>query len=119
MPGAVVRERAQRALPEDGRLITLEVDPRAAEVARANLAAAGLAVVADVRLGSAADTLQQLASAGEQPFDLIFIDADKTGYRGYLDWSLLLSRPRNRQPSRTNTNQLESLSRRATCESVS
>jgi predicted O-methyltransferase YrrM len=82
-----------RALPEDGRLITLEVDQRAAEVARANLAAAGLAAVAEVRLGPAADTLQQLASAGEQPFDLIFIDADKTGYRDYLDWSLRLSRP--------------------------
>ncbi len=82
-----------RALPEDGRLITLEVDPRAAEVARANLDAAGLSAVADVRLGSAADTLQQLASDGEQPFDLIFIDADKTGYRDYLDWSLRLARP--------------------------
>ncbi|MGO9782440.1 MAG: O-methyltransferase [Streptosporangiaceae bacterium] len=82
-----------RALPADGRLITLEVDRRAAEVARANLAAAGLAAVADVRLGPAADTLQELASTGTQPFDLIFIDADKTGYRGYLDWSLRLSRP--------------------------
>ena len=82
-----------RALPEDGRLITLEVDPRAADVARANLAAAGLAAVADVRLGPASETLQQLASAGEQPFDLIFIDADKTGYRDYLDGSLRLARP--------------------------
>lgn len=82
-----------RALPEDGRLITLEVDPRAAEVARANLAAAGLAGLAEVRLGAAGDTLQQLASADEQPFDLIFIDADKTGYRDYLDWCLQLCRP--------------------------
>jgi predicted O-methyltransferase YrrM len=82
-----------RALPEDGRLITLEVDPAAAEVARANLAAAGLAALTEVCVGPAADTLRQLAGAGTQPFDLIFIDADKTGYRGYLDWSLRLSRP--------------------------
>lgn len=82
-----------RALPEGGRLISLEVDPRSAAVAQANLAAAGLAAVAEVRLGFAADTLRQLVSAGEQPFDLIFIDADKTGYPDYLDWSLRLSRP--------------------------
>ena len=82
-----------RALPEGGRLITLEADPRHAEVARANLARAGLAATAEVRLGAAQDTLPQLAAAGGEPFDLIFIDADKPGYPGYLGWSLRLSRP--------------------------
>jgi predicted O-methyltransferase YrrM len=82
-----------RALPAGGRLITLEADPRHAEVARANLARAGLAGSGEVRLGPARETLPQLAAAGEEPFDLIFIDADKTGYPGYLGWSLRLSRP--------------------------
>jgi len=82
-----------RALPEGGRLLTLEADPRHAEVARANLARAGLERIAEVRLGPAQDTLPQLADAGEEPFDLIFIDADKTGYPAYLGWSLRLSRP--------------------------
>lgn len=76
-----------RALPPGGRLITLEADPHHAEVARANLARAGLAEVADVRLGKALDTLPQLAAEGHDPFDLVFIDADKAGYPGYLDWA--------------------------------
>jgi predicted O-methyltransferase YrrM len=82
-----------RALPPGGRLISLEAEARHAEVARANLALAGLAGVAEVRLGRAQDTLPQLHAAGEGPFDLIFIDADKPGYPGYLDWSVRLSRP--------------------------
>ena len=82
-----------RALPSGGRLITLEASPRHAEVARANLARAGLAGVAEVRVGLAQETLPQMHSAGEGPFDLIFIDADKPGYPGYLRWSLRLSRP--------------------------
>jgi predicted O-methyltransferase YrrM len=82
-----------RALPPGGRLISLEAEARHAEVARANLALAGLAAVAEVRLGRAQDTLPQLHAAGEGPFDLIFIDADKPGYPGYLDWSVRLSRP--------------------------
>jgi predicted O-methyltransferase YrrM len=82
-----------RALPSGGRLITLEAEPRHAEVARANLARAGLADVAEVRVGPAQQTLPQMHSAGEGPFDLIFIDADKPGYPGYLRWSLRLSRP--------------------------
>ncbi|MGA8113531.1 MAG: O-methyltransferase [Actinocatenispora sp.] len=80
-----------RALPAGGRLITLEADPHHAEVARANIAHAGLSDVVEVRLGPAAETMTSLSSDG--PFDLIFIDADKTGYPGYLRASLALSRP--------------------------
>ena len=82
-----------RALPPEGRLITLEAEPRHAEVARANLAHAGLADVAEVRVGPAQDTLPKLHAAGDGPFDLIFIDADKPGYPDYLPWSVRLSRP--------------------------
>jgi predicted O-methyltransferase YrrM len=82
-----------RALPPGGRLITLEAEPRHAEVARANLARAGLADVAEVRVGPAQDTLPKLHAAGDGPFDLIFIDADKPGYPDYLPWSVRLSRP--------------------------
>jgi predicted O-methyltransferase YrrM len=80
-----------RALPEDGRLITLELDPRHAEVARENLEAAGLSTRAEVRLGRALDVLPSLAA--ETPFDLAFIDADKETYPAYLDWCLRLVRP--------------------------
>jgi predicted O-methyltransferase YrrM len=76
------------ALPAGGRLVTLEVEPAHAEVARANIANAGLAHLVDLRLGPAADTLPQLTG----PFDFIFIDADKPGYPAYLSWALKLSR---------------------------
>src|SRR5271170_469527 len=66
-----------RALPPGGRLVTLEAEPKHAEVARANLARAGLAEVVEVRLGQARDTLALLAAEARGPFDLIFIDADK------------------------------------------
>jgi predicted O-methyltransferase YrrM len=82
-----------RALPPDGRLITLEANPRHAEVAQANIARAGLADVVEIRLGPAQETLAQLAVANLPPFDLIFIDADKPGYPDYLAWSLRLTRP--------------------------
>jgi len=82
-----------RALPADGQLISLELDPKHAEVARANLARAGLSSMVEIRLGSALDTLPKLASEGRGPFDLIFIDADKPGYADYLKWSLKLARP--------------------------
>ncbi len=81
-----------RALPSDGRLITLEADPTHAEIARANIAFAGLAKVVELRLGRASDTLPQLVSEGHGPFDLTFIDADKPGYPEYLDWVIKLSR---------------------------
>ena len=82
-----------RGLPADGRLVTLEVDPKYAEVARSNIAHAGLADLVEIRVGPALDTLPELAAEGKGPFDLIFIDADKAGYPDYLPWALELSRP--------------------------
>lgn len=82
-----------RALPAGGRLVTLEVEPRHAEVARANLARAGLAEVVEVRTGPALDTLAELVAAGGEPFDLVFIDADKRTNAEYLDAALELTRP--------------------------
>lgn len=81
-----------RALPADGRLITLEFDAKHAEVARANIARAGLAHLIEIRMGRALDTLPQLAADGSGPFDLIFIDADKASYPDYFTWALKLSR---------------------------
>jgi predicted O-methyltransferase YrrM len=82
-----------RALPADGRLLTLEADPKHAEVARANIARAGINHLVDVRLGSALDTLPLLEAEGASPFDLIFIDADKPSTPEYFAWALQLSRP--------------------------
>jgi predicted O-methyltransferase YrrM len=82
-----------RALPPGGRLVTLELDPKHAEVARANLARAGLDSVVDVRVGRAADTLAQLAAGRPEPVDLIFVDADKASTAEYFDWALRLARP--------------------------
>jgi predicted O-methyltransferase YrrM len=81
-----------RALPADGRLVTLERDPRYAEVASANIANAGLSETVELRVGRALETLPELHAEGAGPFDLIFIDADKQNYPGYLEWSLKLSR---------------------------
>jgi predicted O-methyltransferase YrrM len=82
-----------RALPADGRLITLEVDPRHAEVARHNVARAGLQNLVEVRIGDALKTLPQLSAERRGPFDLIFIDADKEHIPEYFEWALELSRP--------------------------
>ncbi|WP_437678946.1 O-methyltransferase [Sorangium sp. So ce131] len=81
-----------RALPAGGRVITLEVDRKHAEVARANIARAGLSEVVEVRLGRALDLLPQLAAEGRGPFDFIFIDADKPSNPDYFAWALKLSR---------------------------
>jgi predicted O-methyltransferase YrrM len=81
-----------RALPEGGRMITLEANPKHAEVARANIARAGLSDIVTLRLGAALDTLPQLEKEGESPFDLIFIDADKPNIPNYVKWALKLSR---------------------------
>lgn len=82
-----------RALPTSGRLISLELDPRHAEVARKNIAAAGLDHVAEVRIGAALDTLPKLEKEGAAPFDLSFVDADKVNIPAYFDWCVRLSRP--------------------------
>jgi caffeoyl-CoA O-methyltransferase len=81
-----------RALPEDGRLITLEIDPHHADVARRNFERAGIGHKVEIRVGPASEALRQLTAAGEPPFDLIFIDADKGGYEEYLQQSLPLLR---------------------------
>ncbi|MFD8211330.1 O-methyltransferase [Streptomyces sp. NPDC059695] len=82
-----------RALPADGRLITLEYDPAHADVARANIARAGLDKTVEVRTGAALDTLPVLETEGAGPFDLVFIDADKANNPHYVAWALKLSRP--------------------------
>ncbi len=82
-----------RALPADGRLLTLEIDPKHAEVANANLARAGLAERVDLLPGSAHDTLPRLVAERRGPFDLVFIDADKASLADYFRWALQLSRP--------------------------
>ena len=82
-----------RGLLPGGRLITLELDPTHAQVARANVARAGLADVVELRLGRALDLLPQLAAERLGPFDLIFIDADKPRIPDYFTWAMKLSRP--------------------------
>ncbi|MBK7657687.1 MAG: O-methyltransferase [Betaproteobacteria bacterium] len=81
-----------KALPPGGRIVTLEADPKHAEVARANLARAGYANQVQVRLGAALDTLPELETERVGPFDLTFIDADKRSNAEYFDWALRLSR---------------------------
>jgi predicted O-methyltransferase YrrM len=81
-----------RALPSDGRLVTLEANPTHARVAKANLVRAGLDRLVEVRLGQASETLRHVVQEGEAPFDLVFIDADKPSYPDYLEWSLKLCR---------------------------
>jgi predicted O-methyltransferase YrrM len=82
-----------RALPAGGRLVTLEAEAEYAELARANIARAGLAESVELRVGPALQTLPQLVAEGAGPFDLIFVDADKKNNPGYFEWSLKLSRP--------------------------
>jgi len=82
-----------RALPADGLVVTLELDPRHAEVARRNLERAALAPAIDLRVGPAADSLRELIRSATAPFDLVFLDANKSGYVEYLDLALQLSRP--------------------------
>jgi caffeoyl-CoA O-methyltransferase len=82
-----------RALPEDGALISLEIDERHAEVARNNVERAGLQSKVEIRVGDARGLLAALVENDEGPFDLVFIDAEKEGYPEYLEWAMRLSRP--------------------------
>jgi len=82
-----------RALPRDGRLVTLEVDARHAEVARRSLERAAITPRLDLRVGPAADSLRDLIRSAVPPFDLVFLDADKSGYVEYLGLVLELVRP--------------------------
>lgn len=81
-----------RALPEGGRLVTLEADPAYAEVARVNIARAGLADRVEIRIGRAQNTLPKMIAEGAGPFDLTFIDADKPSTPEYFQWAVELSR---------------------------
>lgn len=82
-----------RALPADGRLVTLEYDPKHAQVARKNIDAAGVGDKVTIHVGAAVDTLPVVAAQNPEPFDFIFIDADKPSNPIYLDWAVRLSRP--------------------------
>ncbi len=82
-----------RALPRGGRIVSLEFEPRHAEIASANLHAAGLLSRVKIRVGPALASLKEMKRTGEQPFDLIFIDADKENNPQYLKWALKLSHP--------------------------
>jgi predicted O-methyltransferase YrrM len=82
-----------RALPEGGRVVTLEISPKHAEVAQQNWASAGVAEKIELRLGKALDILPAIAREGRGPFDLIFIDANKSSMPEYFEWSLQLARP--------------------------
>jgi caffeoyl-CoA O-methyltransferase len=82
-----------RALPGNGKLITLELDPKHAAVAAANIKTAGQDKKVEIRIGKALDLLPVLEKEGQGPFDMIFIDADKPPYTEYFQWALKLSRP--------------------------
>lgn len=82
-----------RALPHDGRLISLEAVPTNVTLARKNIEFAGLSHLVDIHAGKALDIFPEIEQSGIAPFDFIFIDADKSGYKDYVDWALKLSRP--------------------------
>ncbi|MGX9147291.1 O-methyltransferase [Mesorhizobium sp. 128a] len=82
-----------RGLPADGKVVTLELDPHHAKVARSNFERAGVSDKVDLRTGPALQTLETLESENAGPFDLIFIDADKPNNPNYLSWAMRLSRP--------------------------
>jgi caffeoyl-CoA O-methyltransferase len=81
-----------RALPEDGELVSLEISPKYAEVARRNLERAGVLEQVDIRVGAALDVLPEMYDEDPSPFDLVFIDADKPPYLEYFRWALRFSR---------------------------
>ena len=81
-----------RSIPDDGKIVTVEFDPRHANVAKQNIESAGLSGKVDLRIGKAMDVMLELKKANEEPFDLIFIDADKPPYAEYFEMALSLSR---------------------------
>lgn len=82
-----------RALPLDGRLVTLEAEEKHAKAAAANISRGGLSSQVELRLGRALESLSRMQEEGAEPFDLIFIDADKPNNGAYLEWSMKFSRP--------------------------
>jgi predicted O-methyltransferase YrrM len=82
-----------RALPEDGKIVTLEIDPHRATIARRNVDGAGVGRLVDIRVGPAIGSLEAMAAAGEGPFDLVFVDADKINNVAYVQAALALTRP--------------------------
>lgn len=82
-----------RALPQDGKIISLEIDPKHAAVAQKNLEQSGVANKVEIRIGNGMDTLNKMIENAEEPFDMIFIDADKPPYAEYFQLALKLSRP--------------------------
>jgi predicted O-methyltransferase YrrM len=82
-----------RAVPVDGAVVTLELDPKHADVARANCARMGVGDIVDVRTGPALDTLSRLAFDNVGPFDFVFVDADKASIPEYVEWAVQLSHP--------------------------
>lgn len=82
-----------RAIPDNGLVVTLELEPKHASIAQRNIEKAGLSRRVDLRIGSAAESLAALVAGSADPFDFIFIDADKAGYPDYLKWSMKLSHP--------------------------
>lgn len=82
-----------RALPPNGRLITIEFDPKHAGVAKKNIARAGLTSKVEIRIGKALDILPQLETEKAGPFDMVFIDADKPPYAEYFQWAIKLAHP--------------------------
>ena len=82
-----------KALPDTGQVISLEVDPHHADIARKNISRAGLSGKIEIRVGKAIELLPQLVTENAGPFDMIFIDADKPPYTEYFEWALKMSRP--------------------------
>jgi predicted O-methyltransferase YrrM len=81
-----------KALPADGKVVTIDIEPRHADVAKSNFALAGVSDRVELIVGKALDVLQRLAEQ-KRRFDFVFIDADKQGYPEYFDWSMKLTRP--------------------------
>ena len=82
-----------RALPDGGQIVTLELEPHHAKVAQRNFEKAGVGNVVDLRLGDALESLQRLVESESEPFDMVFVDADKERCAEYLEFAILLSRP--------------------------